>query len=65
MEKDKQPKAEWNRNALYRKLQTGKKVVADSVYSSCPEKIIVKRVGHPEWVTEFLDRIQNRQETYH
>jgi len=26
---------------------------------------MIKREGHPEWVTEYLDRIQNRQETYH
>jgi len=65
MEKKKQPKVEWNRNALYWKLPKGKKVVADSIYSGCPEKVMVKREGHPEWVTEYLDRIQNRQETYH
>eukprot|EP00986_Skeletonema_menzelii_P016544 scaffold14957_cov75-Skeletonema_menzelii.AAC.1 len=26
---------------------------------------MIKREGHPEWVTEYLDRILNRQETYH
>lgn len=47
------------------KSQMKKKVVADGIYSGCPDKVMVKRVGHPEWVTEYLDRIQNRQETYH
>jgi len=60
-----QPKAEWNRDALYWKIPMGKKVVADGIYSGCPEKVMVKRFGHPAWVTEYLDRIQNRQETYH
>ena len=35
------------------------------VESYCPDKVMVKRFGHPTWVTEYLDRIQNRQETYH
>ena len=60
-----QPKAEWNRDALYWKIPMGKKAVADSIYSGCPDKVMVKRFGHPTWVTEYLDRIQNRQETYH
>ena len=60
-----QPKAEWNRDALYWKIPNEKKVVADGIYSGCPDKVMVKRVGHPEWVTEYLNRIQNRQETYH
>ncbi len=55
MEKKKQPKAEWNRNALYWKLPKGKKVVANSICSGCPEKVMAKRDGdgHPEWVTEY------------
>ena len=53
MEKKKQTKAEWNRNALYWKLPKGKKVVANFIYSGCPEKVMVKRDGHPEWVTEY------------
>ena len=60
-----QPKAEWNRDALYWKIPMGKKAVADGIYSGCPDKVMVKRFGHPAWVTEYLDRIQNRQETYH
>ena len=54
MEKKKQPKVEWNRNALYWKLPKGKKVVADSIYSGCPEKVMIKREGHPDWVTGGL-----------
>ena len=57
-----QPKAEWNRDALYWQVPMGKKLVADGIYSGCPDKVMVKRVGHPKWVTEYLDRIQNRQE---
>jgi len=59
------PKDQWNRNALYFRIPDGKKAVGDSAYEGIPEKVTVKRQGHPKDIVEFLNRAQNRQETYH
>ena len=59
------PKDQWNRNALYFRIPDGKKAVGDSAYEGIPEKVTVKRQGHPKDILEFLNRAQNRQETYH
>ena len=64
-ESQNQPQAEWNKNALFWQIPEGKKAVADGIYSGCPEKVMIKRDGHPDWVINYLDRIQNRQETFH
>lgn len=55
----------WNRSALYFQLPDGKKAIGDSAYEGVPEKVTVKREGHPYNVFEFLDQAQNRQESYH
>ena len=34
-------------------------------HEGAPEKVTVKREGHTPNVFEFLDRAQNRQESYH
>ncbi|KAL3769802.1 hypothetical protein ACHAWU_010310 [Discostella pseudostelligera] len=55
----------WDRSALYFQIPDGKKAIGDSAYEGAPEKVTVKREGHPPNVFEFLDRAQNRQESYH
>lgn len=59
------PKDGWDRSALYFRLPKGKKAIADSAYEGIPEKVTVKRNGQEKEVTEFIDRAQNRQESYH
>ncbi|KAK1744412.1 hypothetical protein QTG54_004945 [Skeletonema marinoi] len=49
-ESEGQPQAEWNRDALFWKIPSGKKAVADRIYAGCPQKVMVKRDGHPVWV---------------
>ena len=61
----KDPEDTWNREALLWKIPEGKKAIADSAYEGLPEKVTVKRPGHTVEVFRFLDRAQNRQETYH
>jgi hypothetical protein len=58
-------KDQWDRSALYFRVPDGKKAIVDSAYEGIPEKVTVKRQGHPIHVFEFLYRAQNRQETYH
>ena len=58
-------KDQWNQSSLYFRVPDGKKAIGDSAYEGIPEKVTVKRKGHPAHVFEFLDRAQNRQETYH
>ena len=58
------PKSTWNRDALLWQIPDGKKAVADSAYEGFPEKVTVKRPGHSEEVFTFLDRVQNRHESY-
>ncbi|KAL7499474.1 hypothetical protein ACHAWT_007755 [Skeletonema menzelii] len=59
------PREDWDRTALYFQLPEGKKAIADSAYEGIPEKVTVKRYGQDREVTEFIDRAQNRQESYH
>lgn len=59
------PKHKWSRSALYFKLPSGKKAIADSAYEGIPEKVTVKRHGQSKEVNDFIDRAQNRQEAYH
>eukprot|EP00986_Skeletonema_menzelii_P009268 scaffold4173_cov88-Skeletonema_menzelii.AAC.3 len=59
------PKEQWDRKALYFQLPEGKKAIADSAYEGIPDKITVKRNGQDKEVTAFIDRAQNRQESYH
>jgi hypothetical protein len=59
------PKEEWDRSALYFQLPKGKKAIADSAYEGIPEKVTVKRNGQEKDVIDFIDRAQNRQESYH
>eukprot|EP00984_Skeletonema_dohrnii_P017462 scaffold7958_cov80-Skeletonema_dohrnii-CCMP3373.AAC.3 len=59
------PKEHWDRSALYFQLPPGKKAIADSAYEGLPEKVTVKRDGQQKEVIEFIDRAQNRQESYH
>ncbi len=49
----------------YFKSPIEKKAIGDSAYVGLPEKVTVKRPGHSQDVFRFLDRAQNRQETYH
>ena len=58
-------KDQWDKSSLYFRVPDGKKAIGDSAYEGIPEKVTVKRKGHPINVFEFLDRAQNRQETYH
>ena len=60
-----EPPETWNRDALLFQIPDGKKAIADSAYEGLPEKVTVKRPGHTANVFRFLDRAQNRQETYH
>lgn len=55
----------WDKNALLFQIPEGKKAIGDSAYEGFPEKVTVKRPGHTVEVFTFLDRAQNRQETYH
>jgi hypothetical protein len=58
------PKSTWDRDALLWKIPEGKKAIADSAYEGFPEKVTVKRPGHSAQVFTFLDRAQNRHESY-
>ncbi len=60
-----EPPETWNRDALLFQIPDGKKAIADSAYEGLPEKVTVKRPGHTSNVFRFLDRAQNRQESYH
>jgi hypothetical protein len=59
------PSETWNRDSLLFQIPDGKKAIADSAYEGLPEKVTVKRPGHTANVFRFLDRAQNRQESYH
>ena len=61
----KDPMDTWDREALLFQIPEGKKVIGDTAYEGFPEKVTVKRPGHTVEVFTFLDRAQNRQETYH
>lgn len=55
----------WDKKALLFQIPEGKKAIGDTAYEGFPEKVTVKRPGHTVEVFTFLDRAQNRQETYH
>ena len=59
------PQDTWNRDALLWRIPDGKKAIADTAYEGLHQKVTVKRPGHAVEVFRFLDRAQNRQETYH
>ena len=59
------PRDTWDEEALLFQIPEGKKAIADSAYEGLPEKVTVKRPGHTVQVFRFLDRAQNRQESYH
>lgn len=59
------PQDQWDRNALFFQIPIGKKAIGDVAYEGIPERVTVKRHDHTHDVLEFLDRAQNRQETYH
>ena len=59
------PPDHWDKSALYFQIPDGKKAIGDSAYEGAPSKVTVKREGHPPDVFAFLDRAQNRQESYH
>ena len=58
------PKSTWDRNALLWQIPEGKKAIADKAYEGFAEKVTVKRPGHTAEVFTFLDRAQNRHESY-
>jgi hypothetical protein len=59
---------EWDRDALYFKMQElgeGKKGVGDSGYAGEPDKIVCTKPFHSSEFKEFLARVKNREETLH
>ncbi|KAL7474875.1 hypothetical protein ACHAW6_002782, partial [Cyclotella cf. meneghiniana] len=52
-------------SALLFQIPDEKKAIADSAYQGLPEKVTVKQPGHTANIFRFMDRAQNRQETYH
>ena len=59
------PIKERDQEALYFQLGEGKKCVGDSGYLGEPDKIVVAKDEHSQEFREFLDRVKNRQETFH
>jgi hypothetical protein len=59
------PQDTWNREALLWKLWEQQKAIADSAYEGLHEKVTTKRPGHTVEAFRFIDRAQNRQESYH
>ena len=55
----------WSSDALLFQIPNGKKAIGDSAYEGLPEKVTVKRPGHSREAYEFIDKAQNRQESYH
>jgi hypothetical protein len=58
-------KKNWNRNALYFKLDQGKKLIGDDGYSGEPEKITKTQKYHSVELKRFLGRAKTREETLH
>ncbi|KAL7480148.1 hypothetical protein ACHAW6_005856 [Cyclotella cf. meneghiniana] len=59
------PMETWDESALLFQIPYRKKAIDDSAYEGLPEKMTVKRPDHTQQVFRFLDRAQNRQQTYH
>jgi hypothetical protein len=55
----------WDKNALLHQIPERNKAIADSAYEGLSDKVTVKRPGHSQEVFTFVDRAQNRQETWH
>ena len=58
-------RANWDRSAVYFKLNEGQKLIADSAYDGIPEKVTISRKGQSRPVRKFINRAKARGESYH